>query len=92
MPHTLTARIAELKSTIATDKQNALNIEYFLRLVRKYTCIEELTAEIIREFVTKIYVHKPETVEGRKVQRIRIVYNCIGEFAAPCSLEQRKSA
>ena len=88
----LEARIAELKSTIAADKQNALNIEYFLRLVRKYTCIEELTAEIIREFVTKIYVHKPETVDGRKVQRIRIIYNCIGEFAAPCSLEQRKTA
>ena len=88
----LEARIAELKSTITVDKQNALNIEYFLNLVRKYTCIEELTAEIIREFVTKIYVHKPETIDGRKMQRIRIVYNCIGEFAAPCNLEQRKTA
>ena len=86
------ARIAELKSTITADKQNALNIEYFMRLVRKYTCIEELTAEIIREFVTKIYVHKAETIDGRKVQRICIVYNCIGEFAAPCNLEQRKTA
>ena len=88
----LEARSAELKSTITVDKQNALNIEYFLNLVRKYTCIEELTAEIIREFVTKIYVHKPETIDGRKMQRIRIVYNCIGEFAAPCNLEQRKTA
>ena len=88
----LEARIAELKATITADKQNALNIEYFLRLVRKYTCIEELTAEIIREFVTKIYVHKPETIDGRKVQRIRIVYNCIGEFAAPCNIDQRKTA
>lgn len=88
----LEARIAELKATITADKQNALNIEYFLRLVRKYTCIEELTAEIIREFVAKIYVHKAETIDGRKVQRIRIIYNCIGEFAAPCNIDQRKTA
>ncbi|HOR86742.1 MAG TPA: DUF4368 domain-containing protein [Bacillota bacterium] len=47
-------------------------------MVRKYTEIQELTAEIIREFVEKIYVYK--------VQRIKIVYNCIGEFDPPVTI------
>lgn len=39
-------------------KESALDVDHFLALVRKYTDIKELTAEIIREFVEKVYVYK----------------------------------
>lgn len=52
-------------------------------LVRKYTDIQELDAQIIREFVEKILVFKTEKVDGRRVQRIRIIYNCIGTIDIP---------
>ncbi|HOL79520.1 MAG TPA: DUF4368 domain-containing protein, partial [Clostridiales bacterium] len=48
-----------------------------------------------REFVEKIYVYKAERIDGRRVQRIKIVYNCIGEFDPPVSTsttKQEKSA
>ena len=93
--HTLESRVAELKSTMTSEKESALGVDHFLALVRKYTDIQELTAEIIREFVEKIYVYKAERIDGKRVQRIRIVYNCIGDFDPPVSTpitEKEKSA
>jgi len=92
---TLEIRVAELKSTITSEKESALGVDHFLALVRKYTDIKELTAEIIRESVEKIYVYNAERIDGKRLQRIKIVYNCIGEFAPPVSAsttEQEKSA
>ena len=79
----LESRIRELKATIGTVTENASNVDAFLKLVRRYTDIQELTAEIIREFVEKIYVYKAEHIDGKRVQRIKIVWNCIGEFTPP---------
>jgi predicted ribosome quality control (RQC) complex YloA/Tae2 family protein len=74
----LNNRIIELENTIQTLKEKALNTEHFLQLVRKYTDIQELDAEIIREFVNKVIVFNAEKVNGRRQQKIQIVYNCIG--------------
>ena len=52
----------------------------FLAQVRKYSNIKELNAEVIREFVNRIYVHEKQVVDGKKSQEIRILWNCIGEF------------
>ena len=65
-----------------------MDVERFLALVRKYTDLQELTAEIVREFIEKIYVYQTQTINGHRVCRIKIVYNCIGEFTAP---EQEKT-
>ena len=87
----LEKRVTELKSIMTEDKESALNVDHFLSLVRKYTDIKELTAEIIREFVEKIYVYKAERIDGRRVQRIKIVWNCIGEFDPPVSSSTTKN-
>ena len=76
----LKARISELKCEIATDKENSLNVNHFLDLVKRYTEVPELTAEIIREFIEKVFVYHPEKINGQKTQRVRIVWNCIGEI------------
>lgn len=55
-----------------------MNVESFLSLARKYTDIQELTGEIIREFVEKIIVFKAEKVDDYRQQCIRIIYNTIG--------------
>ena len=87
----LEKRVTELKSIMTEDKESVLNVDHFLSLVRKYTDIKELTAEIIREFVEKIYVYKAERIDGRRVQRIKIVWNCIGEFDPPVSTSTTKN-
>ena len=87
----LEKRVTELKSIMTEEKESALNVNHFLSLVRKYTDINELTAEVIREFVEKIYVYKAERIDGRRVQRIKIVWNCIGEFDPPVSTSTTKN-
>lgn len=74
----LNARVTALRYFIDHAKEKSLNAEHFLSLVRKYTDIKELDAEIIREFVEKIIVFKAEKIDGHRVQRIQIIYNCIG--------------
>ena len=80
---TLEKRVAELQILMDGAKQKAMNVEYFLSLVRKYTDIQELTGEIIREFVEKIIVFKAEKVDGHRQQRIQIIYNAIGAVEIP---------
>ena len=84
----LMARSTKLKKVIDATKEKTLNTDRFLGLVRKYTEITELDTEIIRDFIDRIIVHKSETASGRKKQRIRIVYNCIGAVDIPKNLEK----
>ena len=74
------------------EKRDENNVDRFLALVRKYTDVRELNAEIIREFVEKIYVHQTERINGKKVQHIRIIWNCIGEFTPPIAADKEKTA
>ena len=78
----LQKRIAELEETITKSQEEELNVESFLKLIRKYTDIKELDPEIIRTFVDKIYVEQSEKVSGTnlKKQTIWIYWNFIGKI------------
>ena len=64
-------RITELQDFISNEQESAVNTDRFIRLVKKYTDVQELNAEIIREFVEKIYIYKAERIGGKKVQKIK---------------------
>lgn len=76
----LLKRKNELKSFIDQAKEQSLNVDLFLKVVRKYTDITEITGETIRSFVERIDVYKPEKVPGTrtKKQTICIHWNFIG--------------
>lgn len=78
----LQTRIAELKETIAISQQEELNVDSFLKIVRKYTDIKKLDPEIIRTFVDKIYVEQFEQIPDTKLkkQTIWIYWNFIGKI------------
>ncbi len=79
----LVERATALKQTLDAAKEQNLNIDRFLKIVRKYTQITELSGEIIRDFIEKIIVYKAEKVDGVRTQRIQIIYNCIGAIDFP---------
>ena len=79
----LETRVTELKRFISAEKDSVVNVNTFIELVKRRTEIKELTAEIIREYVEKVIVFKPETIDGLKTQRLKIIWNCIGEFVPP---------
>ena len=78
-------RVSELKLFLSKAKEENLNAQYFLSLVKKYAEFTELNAEIIREFDDKIIVFKAEKMDGRRQQEIQIIYNCIGAVNLPAS-------
>ena len=88
----LESRVKELRQFIDAAKEDQLNVDSFIGMVRKYTDITELTAEIIRSFVERIEVLKPEKVPGTrtKKQTIVIYWNFIGAVDIP--KEQEKTA
>ena len=78
----LTVRMKRLQAAVAKESEIAANVNGFLSIVRKYTDIPELTSEIVREFIEKVYIFHPEVADGKRTQKIVIVWNCIGEFNA----------
>ena len=79
----LIKKVEFLSEKLKIVKDQALNTDNFLKLVKKYTEIKKLDAEIIREFVDKIIVFKTEKINGKRQQKIRIYYNCIGAIDIP---------
>jgi len=88
----LKSKVVELKKYIDSERDNANNIGTFVSIVKRYTEIPELSAEIIREFIEKIVVYQPTKIEGRKVQKLRIYYKCIGAVDIPMEIEEKKTA
>ena len=88
--HALEQRKIELQEFINKSKEQTLNVDSFLKVIRKYTDITELTAEIIRSFVERIDVYKPEKVPGTrtKKQTICIRWNFIGAVDIPADKEK----
>ncbi len=80
---TLTERIKSLRKELSTAKEQADNVTKFMRLVKRYTEITELTPEVVREFIEKVIVHQAEKVNGKRRQAVEIIYNCVGAIPNP---------
>ena len=69
-----------MKNVISKSNEVNDNSKRFIELVDKWTNIKTLTPELLRNFVEKIYVSDKQVIDGKKIQKIRIIWNCIGEF------------
>jgi len=65
---------------IATEN---INVDKFIKLVKKHTDFAELTTPQLNEFVEKIIVHEGVGKGKERVQKIEIHFNFIGEFVTP---------
>ena len=79
----LKAQIRNMKRIVAEEKKHELNTDGFLKIVRKYSEIEELKLDILQEFIDKIVVHHREEVCEANVQKIEIYYTMIGHIEVP---------
>jgi len=84
----LKIRVSELEILISDATAQTASVDSFLRLVRSYTEIGELTTEIVHEFIDKVPVGEAGYAPGRyshwareKTQEIRIIYNYIGDVS-----------
>ena len=80
---TLNVRITELNKIIKNEQEKITNTSNFLNLVKCYTNITKLDAEIIRTFIGKVYIYNVDTIGTKKIKKIKIVFNFIGEIDLP---------
>jgi len=83
----LKADVARMEAEIAKDEEVTADLQQFLANVRKYTDITELSPTILNEFVSRIEVHAPEKINGKRHQDIDIFYNAVGVINIPTEEE-----
>ncbi|MBP3200682.1 MAG: recombinase family protein [Lachnospiraceae bacterium] len=77
----------ELKQLVdnLTNKVNERNskkedINKFIKVLDKYKNIKTLDAEMVREFIDKIYIYNEEVINGQRTQKVKIQFNFVGEI------------
>ncbi|BED91669.1 MAG: recombinase family protein [Candidatus Azobacteroides pseudotrichonymphae] len=79
----LKQRIKYLKEIVTEEKNHEMNSDAFLKIARKHSNMNELTYEILHEFIDKIIVHHREQIGKEVFQKIEIYYNFIGKVEMP---------
>ncbi|MFV0400271.1 MAG: DUF4368 domain-containing protein [Oscillospiraceae bacterium] len=79
----LKKKISALQAEIDMEERQKHSAASFLRTVRKYTDIQELTPIILNELVEKIVVHQAQGVGKNRTQQLEIHYNFIGTLDTP---------
>ena len=87
---TLKSEIISLQAEIAEQERQSENLELFIKKVRKYEGLNELTPYALRELVKAIYVEKPDKSSGKKKQKIRIQYDLVDFIPINELLQQEK--
>ena len=80
---TLKKKISTLQAEIDTEEKHKHSAASFLRTVKKYTDIQELTPVILNELVEKIVVHQAQGVGKNRSQQLEIHYNFVGILDTP---------
>lgn len=76
----LKERTYHLRQELSKAKEQSDNVTRFMRSVRKYTEITELTPELVREFVQKVVIYQAEKIDGHRKQRIDLYFNGVGQI------------
>jgi DNA invertase Pin-like site-specific DNA recombinase len=79
----LEAQTAAQKEELAQFEGDTLRADKFMELAKKYSEFMELTPAILHEFVDKVIVHEGDKSSGRRIQRVDIYLNYIGQFDVP---------
>ena len=70
--------IENLSAEISETEEQSDNVERFISKVHKYFDLQELTPSVLNDMVKRVYVHAPQTVDGKRTQEIDIVYDLVG--------------
>lgn len=79
----LNIRVKELEDELAKKRNKSVSTDMFITSVRKYTRARKLTTKMLNELIEKIEVYQAEEIDGKRIQRLKIHYNCIGSIEIP---------
>ncbi len=88
----LEKRISELEVATERISTKTVQIDKFVRLVKKYRNFEELTIPMLNDFIEKVVVHEAEGGRTKdRTQQVDIYFNFIGNFVLPLSEDELKA-
>jgi hypothetical protein len=79
----LRSQSVELHTLLNEYEQDSQSAARFLELAKKYPDFDELTPQMLHEFVDRVYIHEGDKSSGERIQQIDIHLNFIGQFVAP---------
>ena len=80
---TLKKKITATQTEIDAKERHKHSAASFLRKVRQYTELQQLTPVVLNELVEKIVVHQAQGMGKGRTQEIEIHYNFVGVLDTP---------
>ena len=72
--------IPALTEQVRERDSRTVDLQHFLKQVRRYTQPEKLTPAMLRELVEKVVVYAPDKSSGHRTRRIDVYYTFIGKI------------
>ena len=79
----LNEKLSRVKAEIEKAKTTYDNIQRFMAIVKKYSDFDELTPEILRAYIDKVYIYEKQKVDGHYTHTVEIIYNLVGAIDLP---------
>lgn len=74
------SRVQELSELMRHCDEQESDVRTFIQEIRRYAAIEELDETVLHRLINKVLIGEVKKVDGQKVQKVRIVYNFVGEI------------
>ena len=75
------ARMQAITDELRIASSADSDVRRFIGEIREYASITELDEAILNRLIDRIIISAVEVIDGEKVQKVRIVYNFVGEIA-----------
>ncbi|MCD8380896.1 MAG: recombinase family protein [Lachnospiraceae bacterium] len=79
----LQLEIGVMEDWVDTQENQKNSYDQFKALTEKYVDVTELTQTIVNEYIKKIIVYAPERSDGKRQQKIKIIFNFVEEVDIP---------
>jgi len=84
--------VRELRAKIERCDRDVCDVSAWIRAIRKYAELEELTREVLIELIDSIEVFEPEKIGKQRVCRIRVSYRFVGVVSDALTATDESSA
>ena len=73
------ARMQEITDELRIASSADSDVRRFIEEIREYASITELDEAILNRLIDKIFISAVEVIDGERTQKVRIIYNFVGE-------------
>ena len=78
--HDNKSRMQDITDELRIASSAEDDVRRFIGEIQAYASITELDEAILNRLIDKIFISAVEVIDGEKVQKVRIVYNFVGEI------------